>query len=42
LIDDGKAVCLFTAVYDGVNTWNQPVPINALPPGTAQRNGRAK
>jgi hypothetical protein len=42
LIDEGKAVCLFTAVYDGVNTWNQPVPINALPPDRAQRNGRAK
>ena len=27
LIDDGKAVGLFTAVYDGVHAWNQPVPI---------------
>jgi formylglycine-generating enzyme len=27
LIEEGKATCLFTAVYDGVHAWNQPVPI---------------
>jgi hypothetical protein len=27
LIEDGKATYLFTAVYDGQHTWNQPVPI---------------
>jgi hypothetical protein len=27
LIENGKATCLFTAVYDGAKTWNQPVPI---------------
>jgi hypothetical protein len=27
LIEDGGATCLLTGVYDGVNTWNQPVPI---------------
>jgi hypothetical protein len=30
LIEDGAATCLLTGVYDGVNTWNQPVPI--VPP----------
>ena len=27
LIEDGKPTYLFTAVYDGQHTWNQPVPI---------------
>jgi hypothetical protein len=27
LIEDDKATYLFTAVYDGRHTWNQPVPI---------------
>ena len=27
LIEDGRATSLLTSVYDGVNTWNQPVPI---------------
>jgi len=27
LIEDGRATCLFTAVYDGQRTWNQPVPL---------------
>ncbi|MBI5820801.1 MAG: hypothetical protein HZA88_17675 [Verrucomicrobia bacterium] len=27
LIEDGKVTHLFTAVYDGVRTWNQPVPL---------------
>ena len=34
LIEDGKATCLFTAVYDGLQTWNQPVPI--CPPWVLQ------
>ncbi len=28
LIDDGKITCLFTAVFDGKKTWNQPVPLS--------------
>lgn len=27
LVEDGQATQLFTAVFDGTNTWNQPVPI---------------
>lgn len=27
LVEDGVATCLFTAIYDGTNTWNQPVQI---------------
>jgi hypothetical protein len=27
LVEDGRATCLFTAVYDGQSTWNQPVPL---------------
>jgi len=27
LIEEGHATCLLTGVYDGVNTWNQPVAI---------------
>jgi hypothetical protein len=27
LFENGRATCLFTAVYDGQRTWNQPVPI---------------
>ena len=30
LIEDGRITHLFTAVYDGQRTWNQPVPL--LPP----------
>jgi hypothetical protein len=30
LIENGKLTHLFTAVYDGQHTWNQPVPI--VPP----------
>jgi hypothetical protein len=30
LIEDGKITHLFTAVYDGQRTWNQPVPL--VPP----------
>jgi hypothetical protein len=30
LIEDGKLTHLFTAVYDGKRTWNQPVPL--VPP----------
>lgn len=27
IVEDGKITCLFNAVFDGNNTWNQPVPI---------------
>lgn len=27
LFENGRATCLFTGVYDGQRTWNQPVPI---------------
>ena len=27
LIENGCATCLYTAVFDGRQTWNQPVPI---------------
>lgn len=33
LIEDGMATALFTAVYDGTHTWNQPVPITPAWPG---------
>lgn len=28
LVDDGRITHLFTAVFDGQRTWNQPVPVN--------------
>jgi hypothetical protein len=31
LFENGRATHLFTAVYDGQRTWNQPVPIRATP-----------
>lgn len=34
LIEEQKAACLFTAVFDGTDTWNQPVPIQ--PPWDVQ------
>jgi hypothetical protein len=37
LIEDGRITHLFTAVYDGERTWNQPVPLDpplALKPAT--------
>ena len=27
LFENGRATCLFTAVFDGQHTWNQPVPL---------------
>ena len=32
LLEDGAATCLFTAVFDGHQTWNQPVPIRPAYP----------